>query len=140
MSCTVIGRSDAPKRVRYIAPELPDDLLNYILLKLDFKSKVIAGQVCKKWDELLKASSAGAKHWGVVCYKINSRVRSQGSTKGKMVPFLQQFEAGMGRCVTFAPPLSRSKKKQLYSPFPKIERSKKKSSTSSLQDMPLSLP
>ncbi len=96
----MMGSSGPPKSARRVAAELPDDLMHAILSKLDFKSKLAAGQVCKKWDQLLKAGSLGARHWEVH-YNIDSLVSSTAlTTTDTEVSSGERFNNTIGRCVT----------------------------------------
>jgi hypothetical protein len=51
--------------------DVPEDVLEMILLKLDFSNKIIAGKVCSKWDQLLKVGTAATRHW-VVDYNVDT--------------------------------------------------------------------
>lgn len=67
--------------------------------RLDFKNKVNADHVCKRWGQLLKA--VGARHWAVVDYNVDTIVLGQAFTPTtEQVPIVEHFKATIGRCDT----------------------------------------
>jgi hypothetical protein len=94
-----MSRPASRKRILHV-PLLPDELLHTIFSKLDFRDKVIAGQVCKHWDQLLKAGTVAARHW-VVEYNFESILDSrelETTKKGPTTP--QEQLTSLQRCVT----------------------------------------
>jgi hypothetical protein len=85
-----MSRSASPKRVPP-AFALPDDLIHVIFSKLDFPEKVIAGIVCKKWEQLLKTGRAAGKHW-VVEYSLDKIVWNTESAVRYMIPKVEEIE------------------------------------------------
>jgi hypothetical protein len=69
-----MGRPASRKRI-LLSEVLPDDLLHVIFSKLHFRDKVIAGHVCKHWDQLLKSGTAAARHW-VVSYDLDAIIET----------------------------------------------------------------
>lgn len=95
-----MGSGRLSKRARHLAAELPDTVMHAILSQLDFKSKIMAGQVNKKWDQLLKAGNVGARHWEID-YKVDSLASSKILVAtDEEAPTGQQFDSTVGRCVT----------------------------------------
>lgn len=95
-----MGSVRLSKRPRRSAAELPDSAMHAILSRIDFKSKITAGHVNKKWDQLLKAGNLGVRHWEVE-YKVDSLASSKNFvTTDEEVPSGQQSDSRIGRCVT----------------------------------------
>lgn len=100
----MVGSSRAAKRARRITAELPDEAIHAILSKLDFKSKITAAQVCKKWDQVLKACDLGPRHWDIT-YNINALVHyTAHPPTDTVVSSGEQFKSTVGRCVTVLVP------------------------------------
>jgi hypothetical protein len=94
----VVGRSWSAKRIHHIET-FPDDLMHVIFAKLEFRDKVNASQVCKQWDELLKAGTANARHW-VVDYNVDTIVSSKAFEATKGTHPAEQLSTCIERCVT----------------------------------------
>jgi hypothetical protein len=80
---------------------LPQDLLQEVLCKLEFRDKINAGQVCKQWDQLLRTGTPATRHW-VVDYNIDTIVSSRAYTTTAEGLVAQRFTTYIERYVTHA--------------------------------------
>jgi hypothetical protein len=54
-----------PRQLTRTLDDLPSDILLDTLLEIQFKDKINAGKVCKRWNELLRTSPPAPLHWEV---------------------------------------------------------------------------
>jgi hypothetical protein len=94
---TVVGTRRPPKRMRNLVA-FPDDVMHLIFSKLSFKEKISCGLVCKQLDKLLKAGSAGGRHW-VVNYHVNCQVLRAARLSSNREPAEESFTAATERCI-----------------------------------------
>jgi hypothetical protein len=55
----------APKQLRLTLSDLSNDTLLDVLSDLEFRDKIRAGIVCKRWNNLLKTNPPAGRHWKV---------------------------------------------------------------------------
>jgi hypothetical protein len=55
----------APKQLKLTLYDLSNDTLLDILSDLEFRDKIRAGKVCKRWNNLLKTNPPAGRHWKV---------------------------------------------------------------------------
>jgi hypothetical protein len=101
-----VGSYGSAKRTHHIAT-FPDDLMHVIFSRLEFKDKINAGQVCKQWDQLLKAGTDDARHW-IVDYDVDTLVSSTAFKATTKLSHAKQSGTLVERCVpvgaTWIPP------------------------------------
>jgi hypothetical protein len=102
----VVGSCRTAKRISQITT-FPDDLMHVIFSKLEFRDKINASQVCKLWDQLLKASTDDARHW-VVDYNVDTLVSSPAFKATRKLHHSAQSSTLVERCVTVHAPFCHS--------------------------------
>ncbi len=55
----------APKQLKLTVDDLSNDTLLEVLSDLEFRDKIRAGKVCKRWNNLLKTNPPAGRHWEV---------------------------------------------------------------------------